>query len=64
MKKLAQLRRAVGITQYALAQATKMSRARISHFELGISKPTEQEQSLIKKVLSDRVRGNVAVIGV
>jgi transcriptional regulator with XRE-family HTH domain len=61
-QQLKKLRRAAGITQYALAAATGISRARISHFELGISKPTEQEHSLIKKVLSDRLRGNAAII--
>jgi DNA-binding XRE family transcriptional regulator len=59
---LKKLRRAASATQYELAAATGISRARISHFELGISKPTEQEQSLIKKVLSDRMRGNAAII--
>jgi transcriptional regulator with XRE-family HTH domain len=61
-KQLKRLRRAAGITQYKLASETGISRARISHFELGISKPTPDEEALITKILSARVRGNAAMV--
>jgi len=61
-QQLKRLRHAAGITQYQLASETGISRARISHFELGISKPTPDEEVLIKKILSERVRGNAAMV--
>jgi transcriptional regulator with XRE-family HTH domain len=65
MKDLKKRRRAAGLTQYALAGATKkqISRARISHFELGIAIPTERETALIEKILDRARRKNAAIWG-
>jgi DNA-binding XRE family transcriptional regulator len=56
MKNLKQLRRDAMITQYALAKATGIPRAKISHAELGIVTLTPEESVLIRKCLLNIAR--------
>lgn len=62
MRKLTRLRRNSGLTQYQLAAATGISRAKISQAELGIRRFTDEEMNVIRKVLVERIRKNAAVL--
>jgi transcriptional regulator with XRE-family HTH domain len=56
MKKLRRLRTDAGVTQYKLAQATGISRTKISHAELGLSKLDNQQIDSIRRFLLGHVR--------
>ena len=53
---LRKLRRDAAMTQYGLANATGISRAKISNVELGILTLTPDESARVRKVLIDAAR--------
>jgi predicted transcriptional regulator len=60
MKNLKQLRRDAALTQYGLAKATGIPRAKICHAELGIVALSSGEIALIRKILLKVARKNSA----
>ena len=59
MKDLKKLRRAAGLTQFALNRKAKVARSKIADVESGRGTFTQAEGLRIKAVLADSIRENI-----
>lgn len=62
MKEIAIIRRAAGLTQYALAREAQVPRSKVADVEIGRASFTSEEQVRVVAVLGSAIRKNLEQI--